>query len=916
MELETVQVKLGPRTMTGIIDSGAQISVIREDFTSGIKYEGEGYIEISSAFGERETTPLRIFEMNIYDEVHEPVPATCAVSKKLVSDLLPSTAAFEALKENIQMHKFESRLDCYDTVKEELEVPSTDIEASIELIATESDRDGSTQDSEETRTSFIESQMSDTTLSDAWEMARTEGNAYAIRDGVLTHTEYICGEESCRQCQVRRAITYRDRIPIQHIVRPENPFEVWSVNCIGPLEPPSRRRHKFVICAVDVCTCWAEAIPLRNITAKTTCDILLKIFTATGFPGVICTDQGTNFTALLTKEFLKMIGAAPRFATPGHPESMGTVERWNKTLKEMLGKNVQDHGNDWDIHLPCLLFAYREVPHSTTGLSPYQMVYGRLPRGPLALIDFKGKRNIPLGVSRSTEKYLENLRQNLERAHEIATGNAEKKQPEYTRRMEDSASKEVHANKIRPYIARVQQVGLVFEQDEDFGDLHYAPADSIRKSQIDIWEHIRKMEGVLSFQRRAVLSDVLGRCSDVFSSKPGHAKVEGHSVRVTPDCCPKRLKPYRVPIALQDEVDRQIKELLELDLIEPSDSDWAHPVVCVAKKNGSVRLCIDFRLLNGFTIPDAYPMKISRDLLYEAGKANFISALDLTKGYWQIPMKEEARHFTAFLTHSGHFQWKVLPFDSFFRSLREVGLAVNLEKCAFGQKRVKFLCHIVGSGQHSPDPEKAEVLRNLSRPSTKKELRSFLGLASYYRDYIPNFSEIVLPLTDLTKRKVPNVLPWSVEAGEAFVKTKDELIIMPTLHTPDIGCPFWLYTDASATAIGACLAQHNDVGKELPIAFFTKKLTPTQMKWSTIEREAFCVLGALKKFDTCVFGGKIQVVSDHNPLTYLTNSAPHGAKLSKWALALQRYNLTISYRRGIQHGNADVLSRLAVDSIN
>ncbi|GBM33020.1 Retrovirus-related Pol polyprotein from transposon 297 [Araneus ventricosus] len=197
--------------------------------------------------------------------------------------------------------------------------------------------------------------------------------------------------------------------------------------------------------------------------------------------------------------------------------------------------------------------------------------------------------------------------------------------------------------------------------------------------------------------------------------------------------------------------------------------------------------------------------------------------------------------------------------------------------CAFGQKRVKSLGHIVGSGQHSPDPEKAVVLRNLSRPSTKKELRSFLGLASYYRDYIPNFSEIVLPLTDLTKRKVPNVFPWSIEAEAAFVKIKDELIRMPTLHTPDISHPFWLYTDASATAIGACLAQHDDVGKELPIAFFSKKHTPTQMKWSTIEREAFCVLEALKKFDTWVFGGKIQGVSDHNPLTYLTNSVPHGA---------------------------------------
>ncbi|GBM68170.1 Retrovirus-related Pol polyprotein from transposon 297 [Araneus ventricosus] len=517
MELETVQVKLGSRTMTGIIDSGAQISVIREDFTSGIKYEGEGYIEISSAFGERETTPLRIFEMNIDDGVHGPVPVTCAVSKKLVSDLLLSTAAFEALKENIQMHKFESKFDCYDTVKEELEVPFTDIEASIELIATESDRNGSTQDSEETRTSFIESQMSDPTLSDAWEMARTEGNAYAIRDGVLTHTEYICGEK------------------VRQVVLPK--------------------------CKRDEVLRVAHEIPLA-----------------------------------------------------GH-----------------LGEQ-------------------------------------------------KTKQRIKYSF---------------------------------------------------------------------------------------FWPEIKK--------------DVKEFCQT---------------------CKPQ---------------------------------SW---------------------------------------------------------------------------------NYHLLHVDSVFRKWREIGLTVNLEKCAFGQNQVKSLSHIVGSGQHSPDPEKAEVLRNLSRPSTKKDLRSFLGLASYYRDYIPNFSEIVLPLTDLTKRKISNILPWSIEAEEAFVKIKDELIRMPTLHTPDISRPFWLYTDASATAIGACLAQHDDVGKELPIAFFSKKLTPTQMKWSTIEREAFCVLEALKKFDTWIFGGKIQVVSDHNPLTYLTSSAPHGAKLSRWALALQRYNLTISYRRGIQHGNADALSRLAIDSIN
>ncbi|GFX87202.1 retrovirus-related Pol polyprotein from transposon 412 [Trichonephila clavipes] len=239
-----------------------------------------------------------------------------------------------------------------------------------------------------------------------------------------------------KTCQLRRGLTYRDRIPITPIVRPENPFEVWSVDCIGPLEPSSRRGHKYIICAVDICTRWAEAVPVRNIKAKTTCEVLMRIFTQTGFPRIICTDQGTNFTAELTEAFKDALGIAPRFATPGHPESMGAVERWNRTLKEMLNKNIQENGNNWDSHLPYLMFAYREVPHSTTGVSPYQLVYGRLPNGPLKLLKevWTGGKEIPTGSSKSIEEYLRDLTEKLKQAHNLARGNSEKAQAEYASR--------------------------------------------------------------------------------------------------------------------------------------------------------------------------------------------------------------------------------------------------------------------------------------------------------------------------------------------------------------------------------------------------------------------------------------------------------------------------------------------------
>ncbi|GFW75333.1 hypothetical protein TNCV_4189871 [Trichonephila clavipes] len=229
-------------------------------------------------------------------------------------------------------------------------------------------------------------------------------------------------------------------------------------------------------------------------------------------------------------------------------------------------------------------------------------------------------------------------------------------------KMEDGSERELHFNKLRPYVARIEQIGLIFDQDNEFGDLHYAPTDTVKLDVNDIYKHVMDGSAGLENPRKHHLADLLSKFSDVFSSVPGSAKVKGHSVNLMPDFVPKKLKPYRIPIALQEEVNKQINDLLQLGLIEPSESEWAHPIVCLSKKDGSVRLCVDYRLLNNVTITDAYPMQNARYLLFEIGQNRFISVLDLTKDYWQIPMKDEAKPLTAFVTHSGHYQWKVMPF--------------------------------------------------------------------------------------------------------------------------------------------------------------------------------------------------------------------------------------------------------------
>ncbi|GFV57386.1 retrovirus-related Pol polyprotein from transposon 17.6 [Trichonephila clavipes] len=287
---------------------------------------------------------------------------------------------------------------------------------------------------------------------------------------------------------------------------------------------------------------------------------------------------------------------------------------------------------------------------------------------------------------------------------------------------------------------------------------------------------------------------------------------------------------------------------------------------------------------------------MQKDLLFEVGQANYITILDLTRGYWQIPMAEEAKSLTQpFVTHHhGHYQFlcyalrdeerreylskvmdqvlvkhraycrsyidDVAVFSKtweqhmkhlcvVFQTIQKVGFTINLKKCNFARRRVKFLGHVVGSGNIPQIPESLAINRTDKEPSS-------------------------------------NIIPWNEVAEQAFTKLKAQLVKAPSLYTPDLSKPYQLYTDASATAIGACLSQNDEKGKE-PNCIFSKKLTETQTRWATIEREAYAVIEALKRFDSWIFGAEIEVISDHNPLTYLTLTTPQSAKLTRWALALK-----------------------------
>ena len=807
---------------------------------------------------------------------------------------------------------------------------------------------------------------------------------------------------SCVDCQLRLRKTKYDRIPITAVSRASTPFGRVNIDLIGPFEPKSARGHSHVLCMIDSCTRWVEAVPLKSVSARETCDALLSIFTRTGIPEIIVADHGTNFVAALTKEMYAKLGVEPRFSTVGHPEGNSLVERFNQTLKRMLNIVMNsENPREWDRRLPYLLWAYRELPNDTTGISPYELLFGRIGRGPLAVLRdswTNTSRDIPT-LNVSVTSYLDKLKEELKLCSDIAEQNSIAAQQHYVDNynkiardksfnagdkvlillpnstnsarcqwqgpakilervsphsykilLDNGAIKILHVNDLRLFNVRINTVGVVFEDDDDFGDISSCPVDNVK-----FQEEVGKIDlSHLTTEKADELRQLIESYADIFSDKPGSCNTLEHEIRLTPNFPPKKQFPYRIPEQLRQEVDRQIAQLLEDKKIRPSSSPFAHPIVCVSKPNGDVRVCTDLRYVNSGTIDDAYPIPNAEELLLDISKSKFITSLDCASGYWQIPVKESDVEKTAFVTHNSHFEWLVMPFGlktagntfqrvmnnllarhvdyakayiddtavhsnewddhlthlrSVFQSFRETGMTLRLSKCKFAKPEIKFIGHIVGSGYRRVIQDKVECIRNIPEPSNKKTLRSFLGMCSFYRNYISCYSDITLPLTELTKNNVPHRFKFNDVQLLAFNDVKSKLCSAIPLSSPDSSREFIIRCDSSDFAVAASLSQCDTSGGEYPISFVSSKLSDVQRRWSTIEKEAYAVIFALRKFDYLVFGRKIVLFSDHNPLAYLTLAIPKSAKLTRWALSLTRYNIEIRHIKGKNNVVADFLSR-------
>ena len=451
------------------------------------------------------------------------------------------------------------------------------------------------------------------------------------------------------------------------------------------------------------------------------------------------------------------------------------------------------------------------------------------------------------------------------------------------------------------------------------------------------------------------LITLLNEYCDVFAPAEGpngHTTVIQHAI--SPSGLPIHQPLRRLSEALKDTVKSEVQRMLHQDVIRPSASPWSSPVVMVKKKDGSWRFCIDYRKLNAVTHRDAYPLPRIDVTLDSLVRCKYFTILDLASGYWQVAVEESDKQKTAFSTPQGHFEFNVMPFGltnapatfqrlmecvlsgltykqcliylddiivfsttfdehierltHVFQALRAAHLQLKLSKCTFMQKEVVYLGHIVSADGVKPDPRKVSAVLDSQAPSNVKELRHFFGLTNYYCKFISSYANIADPLYKLLKGNKKS-FQWTTTCQQAFDALKAKLTTPPVLGYPDFTCPFVLHSDASHCAIGAVLSQRQN-GQEIVISYWSRELTKPERNYSTIEREALAVVGAMKEFYPYLYGFHFQLVIDHNPLTSLKDLKDVGGHLARWMLYLQQFDFTFHHRPGKNHANADAMSRL------
>lgn len=465
---------------------------------------------------------------------------------------------------------------------------------------------------------------------------------------------------------------------------------------------------------------------------------------------------------------------------------------------------------------------------------------------------------------------------------------------------------------------------------------------------------VRVGKDVTLAQKEQVL-DLLNKYRECFASdlsELGTTSVGEMSITLN-DNEPVVYRPYRLSIKEKEVVRGMVSELLEHGIIQPSTSAYASPIVLVRKKTGEYRLCIDYRALNKRTVRENYPMPLIDDQLDVLAGHQYYTTLDLASGYYQIPIRESDRHKTAFVTPDGHFEFTRMPFglanapatfqrimnqvlgsarhkealaylddviipaknfheglgrlENILKIFSQAGLTLKLSKCLFFGHNVDYLGFEVSKEGIRPGSRKIEAVEKFPVPQNQHNIRQFLGLASFFRRFVPGFSVIAKPLTQLLKKDTLWI--WGVEQETAFKTLQQKLTQKPTLALYDPKAETELHTDACKWGLGGILLQRNDCGILRPVAYYSRQTTPEEQNYASYDLETLAVVSALQKFRVYLVGIKFKIVTDCNSLRATFQKRDMMPRVARWWELMQEYYFDIEYRAGTSMAHVDALSR-------
>ncbi|GFO27412.1 Zinc finger protein [Plakobranchus ocellatus] len=580
-----------------------------------------------------------------------------------------------------------------------------------------------------------------------------------------------------------------------------------------------------------------------------------------GVPEEVLSDQGTQFISDCMREICRLLGIKQKTTTPYHPMCNGLVERFNATLKTCLRRMCNEQPRQWHRYINPLLFAYREGYIARDQDASQAITEERPPTNSLAI----------------------------------------------------------------PAASVTVIEDLEGEPDSDCEALPELGGWGSKETVNDL-----KFGDELTLDQRRQLEEVALMYSSIFSDRPGTASTEEHCIELT-SSIPVRQRPYPVPYAMSQTLRDELREIEDLGVIRKSSFPYASPEVVVKKKDGTNRVCIDYRRLNKLTIFDPQPMTPRADIFQSMEKDQCFSKIDLSKGYWQIPVRKEDIPKTAFVTMDCHYEFLRMPFgmmnsgptltravkkllcgmdnvvdyiddllihtktweahvktlSELFKRLQEANFTVRPVKCLLGSRAV-------------------EKVRNAPRPKTKREVRAFLGLVGYYKEFVPNFAAVSAPLSDLVRKGQPNVVNWGDSQERACNSLKVAVTSKPALQLPDVNKKFVLRTDASDRGLGAALMQENE-GTLFPVAYASKKLTDRERKYSVTEREALAIVRGVKTFLLYLYGTVFILQTDHGALQFLNAAKFDSPRIMRWAVALQVYNFDVQYIKGSENPCHDIV---------